>query len=116
MKDKDVGPILHLKGLTTPDGSSTYTTVNDSRATWRGSTASADYQQWIHNRMVLFDNSSEDLGDGLLNSLGGTTRKIKFQCREYSGSYEGQLHLTNNYDGAGTDILVRPHIRISAYA
>tara|TARA_B100000927_G_scaffold270828_1_gene247289 strand:- start:1975 stop:3735 length:1761 start_codon:yes stop_codon:yes gene_type:complete len=116
MKDKDVGPLLHFRGLTTADGSSTYAVVNDSRSTWRGATASADYQHWIHNRMVLFDNSSEDLNDGLLNSLGGTTRKIKFQCREYSGSYEGQLHTTNNYDGAGTDILVRPHIRISAYA
>jgi len=118
MKDKDVGPLLHFKGLTTPDGSSTYTTVNDSRATWRGSTANADYQMWIHNRMVLFENSidEEDIGAGKLYLLGGTTRKLKFQCREYSASYEGQLHTTNNWDGSGTDILVRPHIRISAYA
>ena len=118
MRDKDVGPLLHFKGLTTPDGSSTYTTVNDSRHTWRGSTASADYQTWIHNRMVLFENSidEEDIGAGKLYLLGGTTRKLKFQCREYSASYEGQLHTSNNWDGSGTDILVRPHIRISAYA
>jgi len=116
MKDKDVGPLLHFKGLTTPDGSSTYTTVNDSRTTWRGSTANADYQIWIHNRMVLFDHSSEDLANGLLNSLGGSTRKLKFQCREYSGTYEAQLHVTNNWDGGGTDVLCRPQIRISAYA
>ena len=118
MRDKDVGPLLHFKGLTTPDGSSTYTTVNDSRATWRAATANADYQMWIHNRMVLFENSidEEDIGAGKLYLLGGTTRKLKFQCREYSASYEGQLHTSNNWDGSGTDILVRPHIRISAYA
>ena len=118
MRDKDVGPILHFKGLTTPDGSSTYTTVNDSRHTWRGPTANADFQIWIHNRMVLFDNSidEEDLGAGKLYPLGGTTRKMKFQCREYSGSYEAELHKTQHWDGGGTDILVRPQIRIAAYA
>ena len=117
MRDKDVGPLLHFKGLTTPDGSSTYSTVNTSRHTWRGPTANADMQIWIHNRMVLFDYDVEELiGDGLLKPLGGTTRKMKFQCREYSASYEAELHQTQHWDGSGTDILVRPQIRIAAYA
>jgi len=116
MRDKDVGPLLHFKGFTTPDGSSSYTSVNTSRATWRAATSGADYQIWIHNRMVLFDHSSEVLGDGLLNSLGGTTRKLKFQCREYSTTYEAKFHQTNSWDGGGTDIIVVPQIRIAAYA
>ena len=117
MRDKDVGPLLHFKGLTTPDGSSTYSTVNTSRATWRGPTASADMQIWIHNRMVLFDyDVEENIGDGMVKPLGGTTRKMKFQCREYSASYEADLHMTQHWDGGGTDILVRPQIRIAAYA
>ena len=116
MRDKDVGPLLHFKGLTTPDGSSTYSTVNTSRHTWRGPTANADMQIWIHNRMILFDYGEEIIGDGLLTPLGGTTRKMKFQCREYSTSYEAELHQTQHWDGGGTDILVRPQIRIAAYA
>tara|TARA_B100001057_G_scaffold87953_3_gene83943 strand:- start:22668 stop:24320 length:1653 start_codon:yes stop_codon:yes gene_type:complete len=118
MRDKDVGPLLHFQGSVTADGTSAFPTyVETSRHTWRGSTANADYQQWIHNQMVLFNTTSgEDQAGGYLNSLGGTTRTFRFHCREYSGTYEAQLHTTNNWDGSGTDILVRPQIRIAVYA
>ena len=35
-------------------------------------------------------------------------------AREYSSSYEMKVHMTQNYDGAGTDQFSMPVITISA--
>ena len=109
MRDTDVGPLLHFQGRV--DG----TVVNNSRHTWRGSTASADYQQWIYSKMILRVGVSESLSAGDVGTWT-SAKTIDFTAREYSSTYEGRFHKTNHWNGAGTDIVVKPRIRITAIA
>ena len=39
---------------------------------------------------------------------------LKMQAREYSGSYEMKVHMTQNWDGAGTDQFSMPTISVTA--
>ena len=109
MRDLDVGPILHFAGRVAG------TQVLNARHTWRGSTANADYQHWIYNKMILRVGVSESLSAGNVGTWT-SSKTLDFTAREYSGSYEGRFHTTNHWDGSGTDILVKPRIRITAIA
>jgi hypothetical protein len=111
MRQTDVGPILHFAGRVAG------TQVTESRHTWRESTANNDYQTWIYNNMTLTigEVASDSLASGRLASWT-TNKTLDFTFREYSASYEGRLHMTNHWDGAGTDIDVKPVIKITAIA
>ena len=109
MRDTDVGPILHFQGRV--DG----TIVTNSRHTFRGATASADYQIWIYSKMILRVGVSESLSAGDVGTWT-SSKTLDFTAREYSSSYEGRFHFTNHWDGGGSDIVVKPRIRITALA
>ena len=109
MRDTDVGPILHFQGRV--DG----TIVLNSRHTWRASTANADWQTWIYSKMILRVGVTESLAAGDVGTWT-SSKTLDFTAREYSSSYEGRFHFTNHWDGGGTDIVVKPRIRITAIA
>lgn len=109
MRDTDVGPLLHFAGRVSG------TQVTNSRHTWRGSTANADYQTWIYSKMILRVGVSESLAAGDVGTWT-SSKTIDFTAREYSSTYEGRFHATNNWDGGGTDVIVKPRIRITAIA
>ena len=109
MRDTDVGPILHFAGRVAG------TQVSNSRHTFRGATTNADYQIWIYSKMVLRVGVTESLSAGNVGTWT-SAKTLDFTAREYSGSYEGRFHFTNHWDGGGTDIVVKPRIRITAIA
>ena len=109
MRDTDVGPILHFQGRV--DG----TIVTNSRHTWREATANADYQTWIYSKMILRVGVTQSLTAGDVGTWT-SAKTLDFTSREYSSSYEGRYHQTNHWDGGGTDVIVKPRIRISAIA
>ena len=111
MRQTDVGPILHFAGRVAG------TQVTESRHTWRESTANNDYQTWIYNNMTLTigEVATDSLAAGKLASWT-TNKTLDFTFREYSASYEGRLHRTNHWNGGGTDIDVKPVIKITAIA
>ena len=108
MRDTDAGPILHFAGRVSG------TQVLNARHTFRGA-SSADYQRWMYNKMILRVGVSESLSAGDVGTWT-SSKTIDFTSREYSSSYEGRFHFTNHWDGAGTDIVVKPRIRITAIA
>jgi len=108
----DSFPIMHYAGRVAG------TQVSDSRHTWRETTASgSDYQTWVYSNMTLTigEVASDSLANGQLASWT-TNKTLDFTFREYSTTYEGRLHITNHWDGGGTDILVRPVVKITAIA
>ena len=109
MRDTDIGPILHYAGRVAG------TQVTNSRHTWREAYASADYQTWIYSKMVLRVGVTENLAAGDVGTWT-SSKTLDFTAREYSSSYEGRHHSTNHWDGGGTDIIVKPRIRITAIA
>jgi len=112
MRQTDAFPILHFAGRVAG------TQVTDSRHTWRHSTSGGtDYQTWIYNNMTLTigEVASDSLAAGQLASWT-TNKTIDFTFREYSATYEGRLHMTNHWNGGGTDIAVKPVIKITAIA
>lgn len=109
MRDTDVGPILHFAGRVSG------TQVTNARHTFRGAYSSADYQIWIYSKMILRVGVSESLSAGDVGTWT-SSKTLDFTAREYSSSYEGRFHSTNHWDGGGTDIIVKPRIRITAIA
>ncbi len=111
MQDHDQDPILHFKGRVAG------TDVLLSRHTWRGNGDNADYQRWIHNKMIITigDVGSDDIANGRLQTWS-SAKTLDWVWRDYSDDYEGNLHTTNHWDGSGTDILVKPTVRITAIA
>lgn len=109
MRDTDVGPILHFAGRVAG------TQVTNSRHTWRAAYASADYQIWIYSKMVLRVGVTESLAAGDVGTWTNS-KTLDFTAREYSSTYEGRFHATNHWDGSGTDVVVKPRIRITAIA
>ena len=109
----DDSPILHVAGRV--DGSQ----VNDARHTFRHQTDNigTDPQIWIYNHMCISigEVTSDNIAGGQVATWNGP-RTIDFSARRYSGSFDARLHKTNHWDGAGSDILVRPTIKITAIA
>lgn len=114
LRQGDLRPIIHFQGRVGG------TIVNDSRHTYRDNSdanSPHDPQLWIYNQMCISigEVSSDNIAGGQVATWNGP-RSIDFTAREYSDSYEGRLHNTNHWDGAGSDILVRPTIKITAIA
>jgi len=114
LRQGDPRPIIHFQGRVGG------TIVNDSRHTYRDNSdanSPHDPQLWIYNQMCISigEVSSDNIAGGQVATWNGP-RSIDFTAREYSDSYEGRLHNTNHWDGAGSDILVRPTIKITAIA
>tara|TARA_B100000214_G_scaffold278917_1_gene208682 strand:- start:496 stop:1206 length:711 start_codon:yes stop_codon:yes gene_type:complete len=103
--------LAHFRGRV--DG----TNNNQARHTVRD-VASADLsdgQMWVYNKMILTIGQvgSDDIANGKLASYN-TARTLDFTARRYSSNYESGLHMTNQWNGTGDDVLVKPHIRITA--
>mgnify|MGYP001164861165 CR=1 FL=1 len=63
---------------------------------------------------IRIDGSQADnLNHGRLQSWNGD-KVLKMRAREYDGSYEAKLHVTQNWDGGGTDMFSMPVITIIA--
>jgi len=113
IRQGDPRPIIHFQGRV--DG----TIVNDSRHTYRDTSATTEHdpQKWIYNHMCVSigEVTSDNIAGGQVATWNGP-RTIDFTAREYNDSYEGRLHKTNHWDGSSSDILVRPTIKITAIA
>jgi hypothetical protein len=109
LRDNDVGPIMHFAGRVAG------TQVTNTRHTWRIPTANADTQTWIYSKMILRVGVTESLAAGDVGTWT-SAKTLDFTVREYSADYEGNLHSTNHWDGTGTDVIVKPRIRITAIA
>lgn len=103
--------LAHFRGRV--DG----TNNNQARHTVRdvASAGLSDGQLWVYNKMILTIGQvgSDDIANGKLASYN-TARTLDFTARRYSGGYESGLHTTNHWNGTGDDVLVKPHIRITA--
>jgi hypothetical protein len=107
-RHKDADVILHFAGRLAG------TQVSHTRHTLR----SRDYeQQWVYNNMTITigEVASDNLAAGQLASWT-TNKTIDFTARDYNASYEGYLHRTDHWNGAGTDLTVTPVIKITAIA
>ena len=63
---------------------------------------------------IRIDGSQADnLNHGRLQSWNGD-KVLKMQAREYNDSYEAKMHVTQNWDGTGTDMFSMPVITIIA--
>jgi hypothetical protein len=122
MKDTGSGnnsrPLLHFRSQL-DNSSGTATVINNSRHTWRYThpVDLMDVQTWIYNKVIVSIGqvTTESVANGRLVSWDDA-RTFRWQARRYSSSYGAQLHETNHYDGAGTDVRVRPHVKITAIA
>lgn len=122
MKDAGSGtnsrPIVHFRSQL-DNSSGTATIINNSRHTWRFAHQidQMDVQTWVYNKVIVSIGqvSTESVANGRLVNWD-SARTFRWQARRYSASYGGILHETNNWDGAGTDIRVRPHVKITAIA
>ena len=122
MKDSGSGnnsrPLLHFRSQL-DNSSGTATVINNSRSTWRYTHPIdlMDVQTWIYNKVTVSIGqvNTESVADGRLVSWD-SARTFRWQARRYSTSFSAQLHETNHYDGAGTDIRMRPHVKITAIA
>lgn len=111
-------PIVHFRSQLR-NASDSMTTINNSRHTWRFASQvdQMDVQTWVYNKVIVSIGqvSTESVANGRLVNWD-SARTFRWQARRYSASYAGILHETNNWDGTGTDIRVRPHVKITAIA
>ena len=64
--------------------------------------------KWVHNI-----GGSDTASTGRVASWA-SGKELKLEVREYDGSYEGRLHVTQHWEGAGTDQFSQPVIGITA--
>jgi len=122
MKDSGSGnnsrPLLHFQSQLDNDNGAP-TVINNSRHTWRYASPidTQDVQTWIYNKVIVSIGQvdTESVANGRLESWD-SARTFRWTARRYSSSYAAQLHETGNWDGTGTDIRVRPHVKITAIA
>lgn len=111
-------PLVHFRSQLR-NASDSMTTINNSRHTWRFASQvdQMDVQTWVYNKVIVSIGqvSTESVANGRLVNWD-SARTFRWQARRYSASYAGILHETNNWDGTGTDIRVRPHVKITAIA
>ena len=116
--NSDSRPLVHFRSQLR-NASDSMTTIDNSRHTWRfaSTTNVQDVQTWIYNKVIVSIGqvSTESVANGRLVNWD-SARTFRWQARRYSASYAGILHETNNWDGTGTDIRVRPHVKITAIA
>ena len=89
--------------------------LEPSRSTFRVSAAGT--HQLIYNLSVAIEvnASSVDVAKARIGSWT-TAKTLSWTGRDYSTTYDGSLHTTNNWDGTGTDIFVCPMLKITAIA
>ena len=122
MKDTGSGnnsrPLLHFRSQL-DNSSGTATVINNSRSTWRYThpVDLMDVQTWIYNKVIVSIGqvSTESVANGRLVSWD-SARTFRWRFRRYSGSYDADLHETQHSNGTGTNLRVRPHVKITAIA
>ena len=122
MRDSGSGnssrPLLHFQSQLDNSGG-TPTIINNSRHTWRfaSSIDIQDVQTWVYNKAIVSIGqvSTESVANGRLVSWD-SARTFRWTFRRYSGSYHADLHETQHWDGSGTNIRMRPHVKITAIA
>ena len=111
-------PLLHFQSQL-DNSSGTPTIINNSRHTWRfvSSTDVQDVQTWVYNKAIVSIGQvdTESVANGRLISWD-SARTFRWRFRRYSSSYDADLHETQHWDGSGTNIRVRPHVKITAIA
>ena len=116
--NSDSRPLVHFRSQLR-NASDSMTTIDNSRHTWRFASSQnvQDVQTWVYNKVIVSIGqvSTESVANGRLVNWD-SARTFRWQARRYSASYAGILHETNNWDGSGTDIRVRPHVKITAIA
>lgn len=122
MRDSGSGnnsrPLLHFQSkLDNKNGTST--TINNSRHTWRSASGIDvdDTQVWIYNKVFVSIGqvTTESVTSGRLVSWN-SPRTFRWTARRYNSSYNATLHETQHWDGSGTNVRVRPHVKITAIA
>lgn len=106
----DVDPILHFKS--TWDGND----LEPSRSTFRIRAANNNHQL-IYNLSVAIEVNASSV-DVAKARIGAWTeaKTLSWTARDYSGSFDGSLHTTNNWDGTGTDVFICPMLKVTAIA
>ena len=116
--DNNSRPLLHFRSKL-DNASGTSTAINNSRHTWRSASGINvdDTQVWIYNKVFVSIGqvATESVTNGRLVSWN-SARTFKWTARRYSSSYGATLHETQHWDGSGTNIRVRPHVKITAIA
>ena len=111
-------PLLHFQSEL-DNSSGTPTIINNSRHTWRFISGAdvQDVQTWIYNKVIVSIGQvgTESVANGRLVSWD-SARTFRWRFRRYSSSYDADLHQTQHWDGTGTNIRVRPHVKITAIA
>lgn len=111
-------PLLHFQSQL-DNSSGTPTVINNSRHTWRFISGAdvQDVQSWIYNKIIVSIGqvSTESVANGRLVSWN-SARTFRWTARRYSSSYDADLHQTQHWDGTGSNIRVRPHVKITAIA
>jgi len=122
MRDSGSGnssrPMLHFQSEL-DNASGTATVINNSRHTWRmvNQIDIQDAQTWIYNKIIVSIGqvTSESVANGRLVSWD-SARTFRWRARRYSSSYNATLHETQHWDGTGSNIRVRPRVKITAIA
>lgn len=109
LRYRDADPILHFKA--TWDGND----LEPSRSTFRVSAAGT--HQLIYNLSVAIEVNASSV-DVAKARIGAWTeaKTLSWTARDYSTSYDGSLHTTNNWDGSGTDVFICPMLKVTAIA
>ena len=122
MRDSGSGnssrPLLHFQSQL-DNSSGTATIINNSRHTWRFASPIdiQDVQTWVYNKAIVSIGQvdTESVANGRLVSWD-SARTFRWRFRRYSSSYHADLHETQHWDGSGTNIRMRPHVKITAIA
>jgi len=116
--DNNSRPLLHFQSKL-DNASGTSTTINNSRHTWRSASGINvdDTQVWIYNKVFVSIGqvSTESVANGRLVSWN-SARTFRWTTRRFNSSYAATLHETQHWDGSGTNLRVRPHVKITAIA
>ena len=111
-------PLLHFQSQL-DNSSGTPTIINNSRHTWRFATDTdiQDVQTWVYNKAIVSIGQvdTESVANGRLVSWD-SARTFRWRFRRYSSSFHADLHETQHWDGTGTNVRVRPHVKITAIA
>ena len=111
-------PLLHFQSEL-DNSSGTPTIINNSRHTWRFISGAdvQDVQTWIYNKVIVSIGQvgTESVANGRLVSWD-SARTFRWRFRRYSASYHADLHETQHWNGSGTNIRMRPHVKITAIA
>ena len=105
----DADPLLHFQAIW--DGN----ILEPSKSTFRVNAAN-DIQNLYHLSVAIELNSSNVSVTNARIGAWTTAKTLSWTAREYSGSFEGSLHTTNNWDGTGTDIFICPMLKVTAIA